>query len=115
MNQKQGSAQGNPNYVYYKLAAQEYGAHGSSTCDSSNGPSSATTGCIFHDVTMGDIVVNCAGSVNCYGYVGNQHGRLFGDPDGALSISDSSFTSAYARQPAGISPLALALWTLIIW
>jgi hypothetical protein len=33
--------------------------------------------------------------VNCYGYVGNQRGHMFGDPDGALSISDSSFTSAY--------------------
>ncbi len=80
VNQKQGSAQGNPNYVYYKLAAKEYGAQGSSTCDSSNGPSSATAGCIFHDVTMGDIVVNCAGSANCYGYVGNQRGLLVRDP-----------------------------------
>jgi subtilase family serine protease len=92
VNQKQGSSQGNPNYVYYKLAGKEYGAQGSSTCDSSNGPSA---GCIFHDVTLGDITVNCAGSANCFGYVGNQHGRLFGTPDGALSASKTAFAPAY--------------------
>ncbi len=96
VNQKQGSAQGNPNYVYYKLAANEYGAQGSTTCDSSNSPSPASAGCIFHDVTMGDIVVNCAGSANCYGYLGNQPGHGFGDPDGALSVSDNLFTPAFA-------------------
>jgi subtilase family serine protease len=93
VNQKQGSAQGNPNYVYYKLAAKEYGAQGSSTCDSSNGPSA---GCIFHDVTAGDIVVNCGGSASCYGYVGNQPGEVFGAPDGALSVSSTSFTGAFS-------------------
>jgi subtilase family serine protease len=93
VNQKQGSAQGNPNYVYYKLAAKEYGAQGSSTCNSSNGPSA---GCIFHDVTAGDIVVNCAGSASCYGYVGNQPGEVFGAPDGALSVSSTSFTGAFS-------------------
>jgi subtilase family serine protease len=97
VNQKQGSAQGNPNYVYYKLAAQEYGAQGSSTCDSSNGPSStASSSCIFHDVTSGDIEVNCAGSANCYGYVANQRGRLFGTPDGALSVLKTSLEPAFA-------------------
>ena len=95
VNQKQGSAQGNPNYVYYKLAAQEYGADGSSTCNSSNGPSSATTGCIFHDVTLGDIAVNCAGPANCYGYVADQPGHIFGAADGALSVSDTLFTPAF--------------------
>jgi subtilase family serine protease len=99
VNQKQGSAQGNPNYVYYKLAANEYGAQGSSTCDSSNGPSVATAGCIFHDVTLGDIVVNCAGTMNCSGFVVNQHGRTFGTPDGTLSLSDGLFTPAYSAAP----------------
>ncbi len=95
INQKQGSSQGNPNYVYYKLAAHEYGAAGSSTCNSSNGPGANATSCIFHDVTLGDIVVNCAGSANCYGYVGNQRGRMMGTPDGALSVSGSFFAPAY--------------------
>jgi subtilase family serine protease len=95
VNQKQGAAQGNPNYVYYKLAAREYGAQGSSTCNSSNGPSAASASCIFHDVTAGDIVVNCAGPASCYGYVANQPGQVFGAPDGALSASDTSFSPAF--------------------
>jgi subtilase family serine protease len=94
VNQKQGSAQGNPNYVYYKLAAQQYGTEGSPVCDSSNGATS-DPGCIFHDVTLGDITVNCAGSANCYGYVANQRGRVFGTPDGALSVVKTSFTPAF--------------------
>lgn len=89
VNQKQGSPQGNPNYVYYKLGAAEY-SQGSSACSPS---------CVFHDVTQGDMVVNCAGSTNCYGYVGNQHGRMLGDPDGALSVSGSVFTPAFAAVP----------------
>jgi len=96
VNQKQGGAQGNPNYVYYKLAAREYGPQGSSTCDSSKGPTSAAAGCIYHDVTQGDIAVNCAGSANCYGAGGNQPGHWLGAADGALSISDTSFTPAFS-------------------
>jgi subtilase family serine protease len=96
VNQKQGGAQGNPNYVYYKLAAQEYGAQGSATCNSSSSPSTASADCIFHDVTLGDIAVNCAGPMNCYGYSATQPGRLLGDPDGALSVSDTLLTPAFA-------------------
>ena len=48
INQNAGGRQGNPNYVYYPLAA---------------GKSAST---IFHSVTKGDIDVNCLGSVNCY-------------------------------------------------
>ncbi|MBV9769851.1 MAG: hypothetical protein JOZ32_09790, partial [Bryobacterales bacterium] len=92
VNQKEGGAQGNPNYVYYKLAALEYGAQGSSVCNSSNGPAAS---CIFHDVTLGDNAVNCAGSVTCYGYVANQHGHRLGTPDGALSVSSTIFEPAY--------------------
>lgn len=79
VNQKQGAAQGNPNYVYYKLASQPCPA----------------AGCIFHDVALGDNVVNCAGSTNCYGYAATQRGRL-GMPDGALSVSNTSFAPAFA-------------------
>ncbi len=93
VNQHQGGAQGNPNYVYYKLAASEYGAAGSSVCNSANGPSSGST-CIFHDVTLGDMDVNCAGSFNCYGYTAANR-RGMGNPDGALSVSSKSFKPAY--------------------
>jgi subtilase family serine protease len=81
VNQKQGGAQGNPNPVYYALAA--------------NTPSA------FHSITQGDIDVNCGGTVNCYGVLGTvdygRGGRIFATTwAGALSTSNTSFTPAYA-------------------
>jgi len=82
VNQKHGP-QGNPNYVYYKLAAKAAIAP-------------------FHSVTEGDIDVNCSGTQNCYGATagnrrgpgGSGHGLNGGD--GALSTSSQSAdTSAY--------------------
>ena len=59
VNQQTGERQGNANYVFYKLAAQQP----ASTCNSSTGP---TSGCIFNDVTSGTIAMPCsAGSANC--------------------------------------------------
>jgi subtilase family serine protease len=53
------SRQGNPNPVFYKLAAQQTVA----ACNASGFPSTA---CIFHDVTAGTIAMPCArGSPNC--------------------------------------------------
>jgi hypothetical protein len=63
-------------------------------CDSSNGPGSAGS-CIFHDVTLGDMDVDCAGPFNCFGYTARNHGHKMGNPDGALSVSSKSFTPAY--------------------
>ena len=71
INQYTGSTQGNPNPVLYKLAAAEYGASGSSACNSSNG-NAVSGSCIFYDVTAGDMVVPCtnypstANYYNCY-------------------------------------------------
>jgi subtilase family serine protease len=84
VNQNMGGAQGNPNYVYYALAAAN--------------PS------VFHSVTRGDIDVNCTGSEDCYGSSGNvgggrggRGGGGFGNAtSGALSVSSSSLTPAYA-------------------
>ena len=84
VNQKQGGAQGNPNYVYYKLAAQQYGP--SAACPSD--------GCAFHDVTLGDIAVNCAGPANCNG-AQSQPGRYLGIPDGVLSVSSATLAPAF--------------------
>ena len=59
VNQQTGERQGNANYVFYKLAAQQP----ASSCNSSTGPAS---GCIFNDVTSGTIAMPCAtGSTNC--------------------------------------------------
>lgn len=81
VNQSAGGSQGNPNYVYYALAV--------------SAPS------VFHSIAEGDITVNCGGDQNCYGYVGTpdygRDGRVFGTTyGGALSVSNTSFTPAYA-------------------
>jgi len=85
VNQSTGSRQGNPNPVYYKLAAGEYGSSGNSSCNSANG-NNVGSSCIFYDVTQGNMDVNCTGSNNCYtpsGFVG------------VLSTSDNSFQAAF--------------------
>lgn len=81
VNQKMGGAQGNPNPVLYALAAN--------------------TPAAFHSITQGDNDVNCGGTQNCYGVLGTpvygRGGRQFGTTwGGALSVSSTSFTPAYA-------------------
>jgi subtilase family serine protease len=81
VNQNMGGAQGNPNYVYYAMAA-------------------GTTG-IFHSITRGDIDVNCTGSADCYGSSGStssgRGGRGAGTAtSGALSLSSSAFAPAFS-------------------
>ena len=71
INQKKGAKQGNPNARYYALAASNYNT-------------------VFHDVTMGDMSVNCTGSFNCYGTSGRSYG--------VLSTSSSSLSRAYAAK-----------------
>ena len=85
VNQKTGERQGNPNPVYYALAANEYGSGGSSSCNSTLG-NGAAGGCLFYDVTQGDMDVNCTGSVNCYAPSGTI---------GVLSTSNSAYQPAF--------------------
>jgi subtilase family serine protease len=97
VNQKAGGPQGNPNPVYYQLAA-------TGSCNSSNGDS-AVSPCIFHTVTKGDIDVNCGGTTDCFGaatatsahgggHFGGGGGSSSGG-NGALSVSSSSYTPAF--------------------
>jgi uncharacterized protein (TIGR03437 family) len=76
--QNTGSRQGNPNPVFYRLAAQQPVAE----CNASGMPSTA---CIFHDVTAGTIAMPCArGSPNCVtANPRNQYGILSGFEAGA--------------------------------
>src|SRR5262249_44112341 len=94
INQKTGSAQGNPNPVYYRLAAGQVSA--GAACNSDQGaptnPSTPSAACIFNDVTQGDIDVPCTGSINCFGYSKPGATTFYG----ALSTSSTSFTPAYA-------------------
>ncbi len=64
VNQKTGERQGNPNPVYYSLAASEYGASGDSSCNSTLG-NTAGSSCTFYDVTQGDMDIDCQ-NVDCY-------------------------------------------------
>ncbi len=85
MNQSQGAAQGNPAPVLYQLAAAEYGTGGNANCNSAKGKS-ASTSCVFYDVNLGDMDLNCTGSHNCYRPSGTY---------GVLSTSDSAYDKAY--------------------
>src|SRR5437667_8021 len=85
VNQKTGAPQGNPNPVYYRLAASDYGSAGNSACTSSLGNAVAAS-CIFYDVTPGDMDVDCTGTNNCY---------LPSGREGVLSTSNNSFSAAY--------------------
>jgi subtilase family serine protease len=84
VNQKWGR-QGNPNPVYYKIARAEYGANGSSACNSTKGIGTASS-CVFYDVTQGDMDVNCTGTHNCFRPSGT---------NGVLSTSDKAYSRAY--------------------
>lgn len=90
VNQQNGiTLAGNPNPVYYQLAAAEYGAGGSASCNSSQGAAVGSS-CIFYDVTQGDIDVDCqSGSPNCY-----RPSATYG----VLSTSTSSYQPAYASK-----------------
>ena len=65
VNQRAGGRQGNPNPIYYSLAASEYGASGNSSCNSTLG-NAAGSSCIFYDVTQGDMDMPCVSVENCY-------------------------------------------------
>ena len=78
VDQKTAAHQGNPNFIFYKLAA----AQSATTCNSSTGPAST---CVFNDVTAGTISMPCAtGSLNCTTSIsGDQYGILSGYNAGA--------------------------------
>jgi subtilase family serine protease len=111
VNQGAGGKQGNPNPVFYGLAASRYGTN--AYCTSANG-NAAGSDCIFYDVTEGDMDVNCAGSHDCYGPSsanGDPQKRYSergfpprgwftqSDGGGVLSTSDSSYSIAYGAAP----------------
>ena len=84
VNAKVGSRQGNPAPAYYELAASQAGS--GMNCSAIVGNALAS-GCVFHDVVLGDMAVPCQGSYNCY---------LPSGVYGALSTSGTSYVPAYA-------------------
>ena len=99
IDQKTQSRWGNPNPVYYRLAAKAYGPSGNAACNSSLGRAVAAN-CIFYDVTLGDMDVNCSSAQNFD--IGSQTSTpvvncvLDGKAMGVLSVSSKAFHNAYA-------------------
>lgn len=85
VNQSTGEPQGNPNYVYYALAKQEYAKYGSAACNSTLGNGTESS-CTFYDVTEGDMDVDCYGPFNCY----TPSGEI-----GVLSLSSKEYEKTY--------------------
>jgi len=96
VNQKTASSWGNPNPTLYALASAEYGASGSSICNSHLG-AGVGAGCIFYDLTDGTNTVNCTGN-NCYVNGGSQ-GILSAALEGLTTITLSAKGSNYATAP----------------
>ncbi|HUC08829.1 MAG TPA: protease pro-enzyme activation domain-containing protein [Stellaceae bacterium] len=85
VDQHAGGRQGNPAPIYYWLAAEEYAWRGNGPCNSARGIAMAGD-CIFHNVTIGDTDVPCAGTTDCY---------LPGGATGVLSTSDKTYRPAF--------------------
>jgi subtilase family serine protease len=91
---------GNPNYVYCGLNfLQNFGA-GESNCDSNLG-TNISPRCVFHDVTFGDMDVNCLpltnqstgaviGTFNCY---------IPSGTNGVLSQTNDNYHPTYKAKP----------------
>jgi len=103
VNQAAGARQGNPNYVYYFLAALQYNFGGIAFCNATLG-NGIWPGCVFHDVTLGDTDVPCMP----YGYINFKlqsfdcffDGETVGlETVGVLSQSESTFEPAFAARP----------------
>jgi subtilase family serine protease len=97
VNQSQGEPEGNPNYVYYALAKQEYSGTGNNSCNSTLGNGIASS-CTFNDVTEGDMDVPCIGDgiaqfalYNCYRPSGFR-------TIGVLSVSSTAYEKAYSSK-----------------
>jgi uncharacterized repeat protein (TIGR01451 family) len=83
VNTATGARQGNPNYVYYALAASQSAS--GANCNATNGSAIAAS-CVFQDVTQGDSAVACGSSNDCYRPSGTY---------GMLSTSSSAAAPAF--------------------
>lgn len=91
--------EGNPNYVYYSLNFLQNAFLPQSACNSSLG-TSVDSHCIYHDVTFGDMNVNCLpltdkdgsviGTFNCY---------IPSGTNGVMSRSNHKYEPTYPAKP----------------
>ena len=89
VNQKMGEPQGNPNFVYYRLAALEYGTSGDASCNAGDGPGGSVA-CIFHDITTGNDSQDCRGPYDCFRPNGSY---------GVMSTADATYEPAFEAHP----------------
>ena len=94
VNQKTGTIQGNPNPVLYSIANAEYGNSGNAACNSTLG-NGASSSCIFYDVTLGDMDVNCTSLTSRGLVVGTFNCFNSGGTEGVLSVSNTVLEPAY--------------------
>lgn len=98
-NQAAGSIyQGNPNYVYYALSAQQSAFKANASCNSSLG-NAVGPQCVFHDVTLGDNDIPCTPLLDGTTKVGLFDCYLPSGTYGVLSTSNKSYQPAYAAHP----------------
>jgi hypothetical protein len=113
VDQKTNSRQGNPNYILYKLAAQQTPA----ACNSSGTPAST---CVFYDVILGTIAMPCVtgSTADCQTSVkSHQFGILTGYPTtagydlatGLGTVNASNLVSAWATAVTGSKGSATSL------
>jgi len=103
VNQSLGGRQGNPNFVYYALAREEYNFGRAARCNSSLG-AAMDPDCVFNDVTLGNDSQDCVGKHDCYRPSGKY---------GVLSTSDSTYEPAFQTRsgydfPSGIGTINAA-------
>lgn len=91
---------GNPNYVYYALSALQSAFVGISPCNSNLG-TDLNPHCVFHDVTLGDMDVNCLpltdpatnaviGTFNCF---------IPSGTNGVMSKVNDRYQPTYTARP----------------
>jgi len=98
INQASEPRQGNPNFVYYELAAAEQLAGMTPNCNSTLG-TQVDPECIFHDVTLGDTDLPCTPLVVNGVHVGTFNCYLPGGAYGVMSESNAYFQPTYAAKP----------------
>lgn len=93
--------QGDPNFAYYFLNSIQNASVGQAACNSSLGTQGSPR-CVFHDVTLGDMDVNClpftnfnptgpvVGTFNCF---------LDGATNGVMSKVNSKYEPTYPAKP----------------
>ena len=108
VNQKTGQSWGNPNPIYYQIAQNEFGTAGGSflgsSCNSS-GSGGPASGCVFNDITQGDINLACEDNgtteeAHCYKPSGTRGVDSTDNVTGASVINGGTGIPLHRRAPS---------------